>query len=189
MTNKHSHSAEKSVIRQRLNIRGKTRAAIRTEVLCAWVKEQPGEGRDDLMQRYRYDVEKLSDGSWVYLLRPAGLNKGCDFVVLCENWLRCNNGRDRPPKHQDISRAIHRFGRKYPEKLRLLLHAIRLVWECKPMRPLLNKFSAHDDQRLMAERTLGIVRWLFIEQDITYWATSGRAMLRRHFEDKFGQLP
>jgi hypothetical protein len=41
----------------------------------------------------------------------------------------------------------------------------------------------------MAERILGVVRWRFIEQDITYWASSGRAMLRKWLEEKFGPLP
>jgi hypothetical protein len=30
---------------------------------------------------------------------------------------------------------------------------------------------------------------MFIEQDVTYWATSGRAMLRQNLEEKFGKLP
>lgn len=161
----------------------------RSRVLEIWVLECPGRGRGDEMQCYRYDVEKLSDGSWVYLLRPAGLNKGCDFVVLCENWLRYKNGRDRPPRHKNMINAVRQFGRKFPRRLRLLLHGIRLVWECRPVKPLLDKFSPRDNQRLLAERILGAVRWLFIEQDITYWATSGRAMLRRGFEEQFGRLP
>jgi hypothetical protein len=93
------------------------------------------------MRRYRYDVERLSDGSWVYLLRPAGLNKGCDFVVPCENWLRCKNGRDCPPSHKDIINALRQFRRKFPQKLRLLLRGVRLVWECKTVKPLLRRFS------------------------------------------------
>jgi hypothetical protein len=123
------------------------------------------------------------------LSRPAGLNKGCDFVVLCENWLRYKNGRDRPPSHKDVTQAIARFSRRFPRQRRLLLHAIRRVWECRSVKPLLRKFSERDHQRLWAERILGVVRWLFIEQDITYWATSGRAMLRKGFEEKFGPLP
>lgn len=166
-----------------------SRAETRSRVLEIWILECPGRGRGDEMQRYRYDAEKLSDGSWVYLLRPAGLNKGCDFVVLCENWLRYKNGRDRPPRHKDIINAIRQFRKKFPRKLRLLLHCIRLVWDCKPVKQQLAKFSVRDEQRLLAERILGVVRWLFIEQDITYWASSGRAMLRRGFEDKFGPLP
>lgn len=110
-------------------------------------------------------------------------------MVLCENWLRYKNGRDRPPRHKDTINAIRQFKRKFPQKLRLLLHGIRLVWECQPVKPLRGKFSPRDKQRLLAERILGIVRWLFIEQDITYWATSGRVMLRRGLEEKFGRLP
>jgi hypothetical protein len=176
-------------IQGRIRLRVMSREKTRSRVLNIWMLECPGRGRGDKMQRYRYNVEKLSDGSWVYLLRPAGLNKGCDFVVLCENWLRYKNGNPRPPKHEDISSSINQFGRKFPRKLRLLLHAIRLVWECKPVKSLIGKFSPRDNQRLMVERILGIVRWMFIEQDITYWAASGRAMLRGHFEEKFGRLP
>ena len=34
-----------------------------------------------------------------------------------------------------------------------------------------------------------VAKWLFIEQDITYWAMSGRAMLKEGLEDKLGPLP
>lgn len=85
--------------------------------------------------------------------------------------------------------AIARFSRQFPRQRRLLLHGIWRVWECRSVKPLLRKFSEGDHQRLWAERILGMVRWLFIEQDITYWATSGRAMLRKGFEAKFGPLP
>src|SRR5437667_4536536 len=96
-----------------------------------WVREQPGEGRGDLMQRYRYDVEQISDGSWVYLLRPAGLNKGCDFKVFCEGWGRYKNGNDRPPSHKTLLQGLRTVIRRHPRQRDSLLRAIHLVWECK----------------------------------------------------------
>src|SRR5438552_110261 len=135
-------------IRKRLRLPIMSREATRSKVLERWILECPGKGRGDEMQRYRYDVEQLSDDSWVYLLRPAGLNKGCDFVVCCEKWYCFKNRKDRPPGHKKMSRTIKAFGRKYPNKLRLLLHGIRLTWECKLTKNLIRRFTKRNGEQL-----------------------------------------
>jgi len=56
-----------------LNVDNLSRENIRSKVLKTWLKEEPGAGQ------HRYNVEVCADGSQIYLIRPAGLNKGCDL--------------------------------------------------------------------------------------------------------------
>lgn len=63
-----------------------SREQVRQEVITKWLTERPG--LPDIPTKYRYNVERMIDKTWVYLLRPAGLNKGCDFVIKCEGFLK-----------------------------------------------------------------------------------------------------
>ena len=80
-----------------LNVDNLTRHQIRSKVLRTWDSQTPASGQ------HRYNVEECTDGSKIYLLRPANLNKGCDFVIVSENFLKFKNGNDKPPKHKDVS--------------------------------------------------------------------------------------
>lgn len=86
-----------------LNVDGLSREKVRERILQTWIEEDPGVGQ------YRYDVENCSDGSKIYLLRPGRLNKGCDFIVVSENFLKFKNGNDKPPKHHDVFMLIASF--------------------------------------------------------------------------------
>src|SRR6266571_3490136 len=77
-----------------------TRAELRATILSYWLRELPG--APNLRNKYRYNVEKLADGSRIYLMRPTRLNKGCDFVIHCENFLTFKNGNSRPPSQSDL---------------------------------------------------------------------------------------
>src|SRR5436309_3805828 len=131
----------------------------------------------------------MSGGRWVYLLGPAGVSKGCDLRVFCEGWGRYKNGNDRPPSHKTLLQGLRTVIRRHPRQRDSLLRAIHLVWECKSPSGYLRRLGRAHPCRLNVERILGVAKWLFIEQNITYWATSGRAMLRSFLEGKFGPLP
>src|ERR1051326_1059860 len=74
------------------------RTAVRREVVGYWIEEACGD--PDESHRYRYNVERLGDGKWVFLKRPAWLNKGMDFVIWCEDFR--GPGRASRPKHADV---------------------------------------------------------------------------------------
>lgn len=162
------------------------RAGVRREVLAAWTEEAPG--TPTIRNKYRYDVEVICDGGRVYLRRPARLNKGADFVVCCENFIKFKNGNDKPPRHADLQDALRRLAARSPAHRAELLSALRRIWDCEPSGVVL------DDLNLLrrdadAERALLVAKWLFIEQDVTYWTESGRHMLRGGIEAEFGALP
>ena len=136
---------------------------------------------------YRYDVEKLSDGSRIYLTRPTRLNKGADFVICCENFTKFKNGNDKPPSHDDLILEMCQLGQP-DEHLKELLAALRRIWDCEDSNKVLTDLKFFKGNA-RAERLLLLAKWFFIEQDVTYWTDSGRHMLRDGFEDKFGSLP
>jgi len=168
-----------------INLSGTDRAAIRAEVFRHWINEKPG--TPTVRNTYRYDVEKLSDGSWIYLMRPTRLNKGADFVIYCERFTKFKNGNDKPPSHVDLMSEFCQLGHPAPQ-LKELLTALRRIWDCENSNKVLDDLTLFKGN-VRAERVLLLAKWFFIEQDVTYWTDSGRHMLRKGYEDKFGPLP
>lgn len=128
--------------------------------------------------RYRYFVETLQTGKRVYLERPGNLNKGCDFAIIVEDLNLHKNGNDKPPSYDDLLkdlRAKSVSNRNQFLQLRLL---IQDVYNCNPTQPILNQVNNIAlNTGWSCEIVLKLVRWFFIEQDLTYWNGRGRAML------------
>lgn len=163
-----------------------SREQVRQEVITKWLTEYPG--LPDKPRKYRYNVERLSDKTWIYLLRPAGLNKGCDFVIECEGFLKFKNGKDRPPRHDDIKKEIDKLVKQYPNATKAMLEAISNIWDCQSPAIVIAGLPSDVQGSLELERVLKLLRWMFIEQDVTYWTHSGRWMLRNALEADYGPL-
>jgi hypothetical protein len=115
------------------------------------------------------------------LHRPAWKNKGCDFEVCCDPRLeRADGTKKMRPAHTDLFAELKAVLDAHPGLRTEITNAVESVWKCKNVNTvcaaLLPKLSTPAWQ-LKAERALKIAKWLFIEQDITDWNTSGRAML------------
>ena len=158
-----------------INLVGKVeftqRKEIRNFLLDTWKAESP-------RMLYRYFVEKLENGKRVYIERPGRLNKGCDFVINIEDLILFKNGNDKPPKHNDLSDDLKMKATSNPKDFLLLQNLIERVYTCERLNKVL-----HDAERLSftngwsVEIVLKLVKWFFIEQDITYWNRTGRDML------------
>lgn len=116
-----------------LNVDNLTRQQIRSKVLRTWEAETPGSGQ------YRYNVEECADGSKIYLVRPANLNKGCDFVIVSENFLKFNNGNDKLPKHKDIVNLIREILHNDNTLKEDLEDAINRVYRCENIDNILSR--------------------------------------------------
>jgi hypothetical protein len=178
-------SKEKSMHRLSITIIGTNRAEIRAEVFQHWIREEPG--TPELTNCYRYDVEKLSDGSLIYVTRPTRLNKGADFRIFCENFKRYLNGNDKPPSHANLVDELKALIANSEENRKELLNAVQKLWDCEPSTKVLAGLKIFS-KNPKAERVLLLAKWFFIEQDVTYWIESGRHMLLGHFVDTFGEL-
>lgn len=149
------------------------RAETRRLILSKWIEEVPN-------TKYRYFVEQLSDGSRVYLERPGRLNKGCDFVIYCENHpeLEYYNGNDKPPTHLfilddlEVKKSILNI-----EQWQILTRNIRRVFNLEDTSAYLADMNDLPLTGLSYEVVLKLLKWFFIEQDLTYWSGQGREML------------
>ena len=135
---------------------------------------------EDCHIKTRYYVETFDNGKRIYIERPARLNKGCDFIVYAENIIICKNGNDKAPSHKDV---LHDLSQKKDaltsEQYDELLNAIKCIYELKPYLEAVQHVNSlpHVDVGWSYELLLKLLRWLFVEQDITYWADEGRKML------------
>ena len=133
---------------------------------------------EDCHVKTRYYVETLSDGKRIYFERPTSLNKGCDFVLFAEDVITFQNGNDKAPSHNDVLQDLTiKKQALSSEQYAGLLEAIKCIYDMKPY----SKAEAHVKNLPQVgwsyELLLKLLRWLFIEQDITYWAGDGREML------------
>ena len=108
------------------------------------------------------------------LLRPTFLNKGIDFQVWVEQF---KEEQDAKPSHKDILEDLKMKKKKNAIEFKLLFEAIERIWECEEPTTVLKDYSFSFKKGLSVELILKVLKWLFIEQDITYWNYTGRGML------------
>ena len=154
-----------------------SRLESRKSIINAFLNEKGGYWKDGkkYVTRYKYFVETLNDGRRLYLLRPTFLNKGIDFQVWVEKF---DGNNDKKPSHKDIFADIKLKKNENPKEFNKLITAIERVWDCEEPDVTLEKIEFTYKKGLKVELLLKILKWLFIEQDITYWNYTGRTMLR-----------
>lgn len=168
--NSNINAIEINLIKQ---IKFKDKKEIRKILLRKWIKEKPS-------TKYRYFVEKLNSNNRIYLERPGRLNKGCDFVIFIENhaFLKFKNGNDKPPTHEFIFNDLKLKKSKFNKKQYCeILTAIIEIYHCKSYESASKHIKSNTFVGEDVELILKTLKWFFIEQDITYWNSSGRQML------------
>ena len=154
-----------------------TRQDLRKTVINEFLEEQPGSGSDEKTSRYRYYVETLADGRRVYLKRPAALNKGFDFTIHVERG-GFTFGRDPTlPTHKDIMTDLANKKRDNEQSYKKLHKAIERIYNCEDPDVILQEYgNISFNVGYPVDLILKVIKWFFIEQDMTYWNWSGRAM-------------
>lgn len=155
-----------------------SRESLRRKIVNAFLDEKAGYWKGDVqyVTRYNYFVETLSDGRRIYLKRPTFLNKGIDFQVWVE---RLEGNKDKRPSHDDVFEDLKAKKRENSEEYVRLIEAIIRVHKCEEPDGVLGDNSFNFTVGYPSELLLKIVKWLFIEQDITYWNYMGRGMLKK----------
>ena len=164
-------------------LRSTSREELRKQTVNKFLSEKGGywkEGKKHVT-RYRYYVETLKDERKIYLLRPTFLNKGIDFQVWVE---KMEEGVDKRPSHQTVFKDLETKKTENPNDFPVLLNAIVDVWNCQEPDEIMQKRKMVFKKGLEVELLLKILKWLFIEQDITYWNYDGRGMLKLAIEEK-----
>lgn len=158
-----------------LNITGideiNNKIQLRNFILNQWILESPN-------RKYRYFVESLDSGDRIYLERPGKLNKGCDFIIYIENYITYGNGNDRPPPHNFIlDDLVFKKQLLNTNQWTDLVNSISSILNCDSYTSSIAHTVNLPSIGLPYEVILKTLRWLFIEQDITYWSGQGRHML------------
>lgn len=144
---------------------------LRNFILNQWILEAPN-------TKYRYFVEMLVSGDRIYLERPGKLNKGCDFIIYIENYITYGNGNDRPPPHNFIlDDLVMKKEILNVIQWESLIRSITCILNCDSYALSVIHTVTLPNIGLSYEVILKTLRWLFIEQDITYWSGQGRRML------------
>lgn len=158
----------------------KSRGQARRALIRRFLTEESGQGQAELASRYEYFVETLSDDRRIFLRRPASLNKGFDFEIWVQKWKKGTDGR---PSHRLILRDLRRKMRQNPRKYTALNRGIDKVYRLHEPDIILGKLDLRFKSGYSAELLLKVLKWMFIEQDITYWNWSGRAMLKNGIDN------
>lgn len=164
-----------------IDIIGNDRKTIRDALIIEFLKEEPGTGNGENTSVYYYFVEKTTSGIGIYLKRPARLNKGMDFEVNAKNIVFENKSqkgritRTSRPSHSTISYDLKQKKVENPIEYKKVKSLIEKIYNSSDITNAeylnINFTTGHP-----IELVLKMVKWLFIEQDITYWNWSGRKM-------------
>jgi hypothetical protein len=126
----------------------------------------------------------------VYLRRPTFLNKGFDFQVNVEGFRsktrKAKGVTKEMPSHPDVYRDLRGKVRAYPKLKKELYAAVCAVYDCNEIDKILSRRRKllKIEKGLPVDKILRIIKWLFIEQDLTYWLGTGRNMLMSAIEKK-----
>ena len=163
----------------KISTKGNNRRAIRENLILEFLKEEPGNNNETSI--YYYYVDTTKDGTQIYLHRPAILNKGMDFGVHAENVIFYNKTRSggvrrsSRPSHPTIIEDLSVKKVENKKEYAKVKELIDRIYNCENVsdKEILSlKFKTGFEIELI----LKIIKWLFIEQDITYWNWSGRFM-------------
>ena len=164
----------------RLDLPGTSgRRQLRDALVQAFLSEPPGSGTGTLSTQRRYLVEPNLGGYDIVLRRPAWKNKGFDFVVRLEGYNFAKPGKRtrRCPTHGDLLDALAERRKESPEDYRRLYGLVQRVYACEPLALRAPDLPSFASAALPTRALLGLLKWLFAEQDIAYWSYSGRAKL------------
>ena len=145
------------------------------------------EDRDE--QYVKYNVDRLSDGATVFLIRPAWLNKGYDFKVCVEGW---DQSANPAPRHTEIySDLFWKREQDGEDAFEALCEAVFEVHQGKSADAVLASYEDRFDFSVgrTPEALLRPLPWLFIEQDIRFWNYTGRNMTIKLVEKLYDGIP
>ena len=164
------------------------RTEFRKEVISYFLDEIPGTGKGSKTTRYKYIVRVLADGNKVYLSRPANFNNGFDFTLNVEN-INFNKGllneigkikrSSTRPTHENILTDLRNKKKENNKLYDVLIDQVELIFKCKNAQKMIFPFTSGHSSELILE----CIKWLFEEQDVTYWNYSGRSMFYKAIKE------
>ncbi|MEI0518553.1 hypothetical protein R4K54_12670 [Brachyspira murdochii] len=158
------------------------RKDVKNNVIKEFLNEEAG--NENNSSKYKYIVENTLECGNIYLQRPGRFNRGVDFVIYTDNinFADINKRKRRNPKHTDILNDLQEKKIESENDFLKMKSMIDDIYNCK------SDVNISDCQKLKfntgfsVELILKILKWMFIEQDITYWNYSGREKLKKEID-------
>ncbi len=148
------------------------RASFRKELINLFLDEIPGTGKGDETSKYRYIVKRIGNQE-VYLSRPAQFNNGFDFTLNVSNVNFNIGGRATTrPTHQNILDDLEDKKIENAKLYTNFISQVEKIYNCEQPTKVNFPFKSGYATELILE----CIKWLFAEQDVTYWNYSGRSM-------------
>ena len=152
----------------------------REKLIKLFLKEAPGSSEE--VTEYLYYVDSDDAGHRIYLKRPTALNKGVDFEVRVED-VQFRYGKygniistGNRPSHRNIYDDLASKKEEDVAKFAQLKPIFDKIYNCEEVTDAeYAQFSFSNG--ISVGLLMKCLKWLFIEQDITYWNRSGREML------------
>ena len=150
----------------------KDRKELRDSLIDLFKSENAGKGKGELSTKVVYCVEDIN-GEIIYLKRPAPLNKGFDFEVHTKSKLFFGRIKTRP-SHECIKKILRDLKSQDITIYNFVQSIIDELYNCNESKLSSINYLING---ISVEILLKCIKWLFVEQDITYWSYSGRNML------------
>jgi len=147
------------------------RKVIRNNIVDLFKEEKAGSGTGNNSTRTIYCVEKISD-EIIFLKRPAVLNNGFDFEIHTKT-KQFGSRIKTMPRHKDIIELLKQLKVDDLKIFQKTKEIINEIYHCNEENICTIKYKINN---IEIETILKLIKWLFLEQDVTYWHFSGRKM-------------
>ncbi|MDR2887349.1 MAG: hypothetical protein LBV26_05015 [Bacteroidales bacterium] len=168
------------LIQQDYTLLATNRTDIREEVTRLFLAEPAGTGTGRLSSKAEYTVDNIPNTQYkIVIKRPATLNKGFDFTVNVTGLYFKEGENHSTPSHNDIISLLKSAQRSVPQSYKRIKSIINDIYGCNFYDGTVStgiQFTGYSMHQHPIEIILLAIKWLFIEQDITYWNWSGRNM-------------
>lgn len=184
------------------------RKRLRDELIEHFKSESPGTGKQENSSRWIYCVaHTLNQENFVYLQRPASLNKGFDFTVNTSNidffapTAKKPSRITKTPRHDSLYPPLDTLQLNFPDRFLILRQALEQTFLCNDTIQIETEHSAIFAEefiyspintislRIDCKTILHTIKWLFMEQDITYWNFTGRYMYYSSLVERYDFTP
>lgn len=164
----------------------KDRTALRKEIIKIFLEEQPGTGKGEYTSKYIYTTKIVGENE-IFLSRPAQFNNGFDFTVNVSGidfnigYINKKGKKKKSttrPSHEHILNDLLSKKKEDLSKYKSLVNEVDKIYSCQEYNARGLNFSSGYDSEIILE----CIKWLLIEQDVTYWNYSGRFMFYQNIK-------
>lgn len=160
-------------------------------------EEKPGVGKEKgRKQEYKYIVDIFNDDNKeyrIFLNRPATTNWGVDFTICVEyknkndkDYQKYNFSKNsNRPSHKNIFEDLIEKKKESEQGYQKIIDLINRIYNLDFPRE--KEIESIESEFFLNKRgfslilLLKMIKWLYIEQDVTYWLVSGKDKPHKYF--------